>query len=138
MIVNLQNIMSDFYGNYEEPVLSITTLSEDYICPVIEPSAFTSNFKFNDISEINFTVADKIYADGKFIENPSYEELIGMRRIVMEPFGALSNSGNNKDLRRAAKATRQPLVINREAISCPMPELAPTTIAVFIFGSTFL
>lgn len=88
MIVNLQNIMSDFYGNYEEPVLSITTLSEDYICPVIEPSAFTSNFKFNDISEINFTVADKIYADGKFIENPSYEELIGMRRIVMEPFGA--------------------------------------------------
>ena len=68
MIVNLQNIMSDFYGNYEEPVLSITTLSEDYICPVIEPSTFTSNFKFNDISEINFTVADKIYADGKFIE----------------------------------------------------------------------
>lgn len=88
MIVNLQNIMSDFYGNYEEPILSITTLSKDYICPVIEPSAFTSNFKFNDISEINFTVADKIYADGKFIENPSYEELIGMRRIVMEPFGA--------------------------------------------------
>jgi len=88
MIVNLQNLMPDGFGKYEQPTLLLTTLSDDPICYISNPLSFTAKFEYSDVSEINFSVADKNYVDGEWLEDSSYDELIGMRKIIMEPYGA--------------------------------------------------
>lgn len=88
MIVNLSSILTDKFGNYEQPFLMITTLDDRPICPVINPLTMENNFTFNDISDLTFSVADRMLVDGEWIDNPCFDELIGMRKIIMEPFGA--------------------------------------------------
>lgn len=88
MRVNLQALMTDAYGNYEQPTLLLTTLNDDAICFITHLLAFDANFQFNDVSEINISVPDKVWVDGELIDNPCYDELVGMRKIMMEPFGA--------------------------------------------------
>lgn len=88
MRVNLQSLMTDAYGKYEQPTLFLTTLNDEHICPITHLLSFDANFQFNDVSEINISVPDKAWEDGQLIENPCYDELVGMRKVMIQPFGA--------------------------------------------------
>lgn len=87
MLIRLQDIMFDSAGSIEQPVLFLNTLTGVPICPIVDRAHLTAKFKYNDVSEISFDVADKILVDGEWQENPCFDELRGMRTIFMEPYG---------------------------------------------------
>lgn len=85
--IRLQDILFDSAGSIEQPVLFLNTLTGKPICPIVSRMHLTGKFKYNDVSEINFEVPDRILVDDEWQENPCFDELRGMRTIFMEPYG---------------------------------------------------
>lgn len=83
MILDFKDIQHDFYGKVEQPTLVIKTLAGKIISTVSNYFGLTTTFRFNDVSEVNFSVP--AYHDG--IKNNGYDEISGMRLIEVEPFG---------------------------------------------------
>ncbi|MCI8609012.1 MAG: hypothetical protein HFE73_05165 [Firmicutes bacterium] len=86
MILALKSIRQDAYGKAEYPPLFLKTLANEPICP-INCYGFEAEFRYNDISEIRFTVASMIEEDGQLVPNPCFDEIKGMRLIDMGPYG---------------------------------------------------
>ena len=87
MLIRLQDILFDSAGSIEQPTLFLNTLTGEPICPIVDRAHLTAKFKYNDVSEISFDVADKILIDNEWQDNPCFDELRGMRTIFMEPYG---------------------------------------------------
>lgn len=87
MVIRLQDILFDSTGSIEQPVLFLNTLTGEPICPISNRMNLTGKYKYNDVSEISFEVADKILIDNEWQENACFDELRGMRTIFMEPYG---------------------------------------------------
>ncbi len=74
-------------GTVEQPTLFLNTLTGEPICPIVDRANLAVQFKYNDVSELSFEVADKILVDDEWQENPCFDEIRGMRTVYLEPFG---------------------------------------------------
>ena len=74
-------------GTIEQPTLFLNTLTGEPICPIIDRANLSVQFKYNDVSELSFEVADKILVDNEWQDNPCFDEIRGMRTVYLEPFG---------------------------------------------------
>ena len=88
MIVRFDDIKTGINGNIEPPILFLQSLAKEPITPISNYYNLECNFKYNDVSEISFSVPDKFVDDDEIVENPSYDEVRGMRIVRMEPFGS--------------------------------------------------
>ena len=88
MIVRFDDIKTDINGNIEPPILFLQSLAKEPITPISNYYNLECNFKYNDVSEISFSVPDKFVDDDEIVKNPSYDEVRGMRIVRMEPFGS--------------------------------------------------
>lgn len=88
MIVRFDDIKVDAYGRVESPTLFLHTMSGEAICPISNYYGLTTEFRFNDVSELNFSIPDTYVSGDTILHNDSYDEVRGMRIVRMEPFGA--------------------------------------------------
>lgn len=87
MIVNFHDLQMEADGKLRQPVLFLKTMTGMPICPVSGYFDLQAEFRFNDVSEISFSVARQ-YMDGdRLLDNPCFEKLSGMRTVTMEPYG---------------------------------------------------
>lgn len=95
MKVDFSKIKFDTYGNVEQPVLILKTLSNDIICPLGNYFNFKPNLKFNSVSEISFDIP----AQKEGIDTPFYEQITGLKLVQVDPYGLfiLSNPETNGD-----------------------------------------
>lgn len=83
MIVKFKDIQHDYYGKVEQPVLVLKTRDGRNITTINNYFGLTATFRYNDVSEISFTVP--AYTDG--VKNNGYEEIVGLRLVNVEPYG---------------------------------------------------
>lgn len=87
MIVNFHDLQMEPGGKLRQPVLFLKTMTGAPICPVSGYYDLQAEFRFNDVSEISFSVPRQ-YMDGdRLSDNPCFEKLSGMRTVTMEPYG---------------------------------------------------
>lgn len=87
MIVNFHDLQMEAGGKLRQPVLFLKTMTGAPICPVTGYYDLQAEFRFNDVSEISFSVPRQ-YMDGdRLLDNPCFEKLSGMRTVTMEPYG---------------------------------------------------
>lgn len=121
MILDFASIKHDFYGKIEQPVLTLKTPDGRIISTI--PSYFDLNctFRFNDISEVTFTVP--AYPDGDYQD--IYDKITGMERVNIEPFGdfilinpATKNEGGTKETKEC-KAYSLEYALNHKRAEIP-------------------
>lgn len=120
MIIDFKSIKHDFYGQVEQPVLTLKTMHESIISTITAYS-IKPVLRFNDVSEITFIVP--AYDNGEKI--PSYEDVVGDRLIEVEPFGdfvivdpQIKNEGGIKEYKEI-KAFSKEYVLNYKRLNIP-------------------
>lgn len=84
MLIDFGRIVQDKYGHIEPPAIHLETLSFDYIMPVIGAYGLSGDIKYNDLSIITFQVPNRFMVGTTMIDNPVFDEIIGMRVIKLE------------------------------------------------------
>ena len=102
MLVDFKTIRHDSYGKIEQPVLTLKTPDGRVISTVSNYFGLKTTFRFNDVSEISFSVP--AFYEGE--PNNGYDEIHGSRIVEVEPFGDFilvnpetKNEGGKKEVK---------------------------------------
>lgn len=102
MLLDFKTIQHDSYGKIEQPVLVVKTPDGRILGTVSNYYGLTCTFRFNDVSEIEFSVP--AYYEEK--ANNGYDLLDGMRQINVEPYGdfilinpTINNDGGKREIK---------------------------------------
>ena len=82
MLVDFSSISRDYYGNIEQPVVTLKT-PHGSVISVIPANSISMTCRYNDVSEVQFTVP--AYIEGQKV--PSYDEISGLRLVEIGDFG---------------------------------------------------
>ena len=124
MLVNFADIQFDKYDRIETPTLVLKHMDSRVISTIGAYHSLSATFRYNDVSEISFEVPAKIEIEGKLVDNPYYDEVLGMRLVNVEPFGdfilsnpQVSNDGLKES--KACKAYSLEYAFNKKQINMP-------------------
>lgn len=124
MLVNFADIQFDKYDRIETPTLVLKHMDGRVISTIGAYHSLSATFRYNDVSEISFEVPAKIEIEGKLVDNPYYDEVLGMRLVNVEPFGdfilsnpQVSNDGLKES--KACKAYSLEYAFNKKQINIP-------------------
>lgn len=99
------NVLFDFFGNPDKPDLSLCSLDDTRISPIINPEGLEFSFEFLNPHEVSFRVYASYQQDGQKKKWTYYDQLVLYKQVFVEGIGyfVVTDCSETKDTKNPYK-----------------------------------